>query len=348
MKVPSPKKLQSGNYNIYLRLGGENISITRNTAKECTQAAQLVKAEYMSGKRKAVTGGSMTLYNAIDKYIQAKALLSPSTIRGYRVIQKKYFQDVSDKPLRNIDWQTAINKEAERLAPKTVINAWRFISSVLKFNGYPVPEVTLPQKIKEERPFLDYDQIIKFMDAIKGKDFEPAALLALHTLRRSEILALKYEDIYDGIIHVRGAAVLDENGTMKIKKQNKTYESTRDIPIMIPRLSEVIQGRTGAVYTNRPNTLYSVINIVCEEQGLPKVGVHGLRHSAASLMLSDKVGMSEVEVCEIGGWSDYRTVHEIYLHVAKQERMQHQNKMARLFTEISNADKNENDSQKVQ
>ena len=51
MKVPKPRKLSSGNWYIYLRLGGEGVSITETTEKKCIRAAQVIKAKYLAGKR---------------------------------------------------------------------------------------------------------------------------------------------------------------------------------------------------------------------------------------------------------------------------------------------------------
>lgn len=66
-----------------------------------------------------------------------------------------------------------------------------------------------------------------------------------------------------------------------------------------------------------PNGLWRKSNDVCEANGLPKVGVHGLRHSFASLAYS--LGFKEEECMRIGGWSDYRIMHEIYTHLAARD-----------------------------
>lgn len=340
MKVPAARKLASGSYNIQLRLDGESISITEATEKACVRKAQLIKAEYKSGKKIAVSS-PMTLTRTLDAYIDSKSnVLSVSTIRGYKTIQRNYFQRYMDKRVCDINFQVMVDDESARLSPKTVHNAWRFVASALKYSKFDVPQITLPQLIKVDRPYLDYDQIMTFLEAIKGKRVELPALLALHSLRRSEILALKYEDIRGNIIHVRGSAVLDKDGQLIYKKSNKTYDSNRDIPIMIPRLKELIKDKTGLIFTGRPNTIYSLINEVCEKNGLPNVGVHGLRHSFASLCLSDKVGMSEQEVMELGGWSDYETIHKIYLHVCQKDRLSHANKLAKLFNKNANENAN--------
>jgi integrase len=89
------------------------------------------------------------------------------------------------------------------------------------------------------------------------------------------------------------------------------------VHIVIPRLEELAKGKKGLLVTTRPNTSYVQINKVCERAGLPLVGVHGLRHSFASLAYH--LGWSEAVTMREGGWSNSKTVHEIYTHLAAQD-----------------------------
>ena len=83
MRVPKPRKLRF----IQLRLGGESVSVTELTEKQCIKTAQLVKAEYLAGKRGNAARDNITLAQAIDKYVGSRSnILSPSTLRGYNTI----------------------------------------------------------------------------------------------------------------------------------------------------------------------------------------------------------------------------------------------------------------------
>ena len=64
--------------------------------------------------------------------------------------------------------------------------------------------------------------------------------------------------------------------------------------------------------------MYEHINQVCRENGLPEVGVHGLRHSFASLAYHLK--MPEKITMEIGGWANLGTMRNIYTHIAQRDR----------------------------
>ena len=224
-----------------------------------------------------------------------------------------------DEDVSAINYQQMINEESKLVKPKTVHNAWRLVTASFRHGGIPIPEVNLPQKHKAERPWLDYEQIATFLIALRGKPYELGALLALNGLRRSEILHLTSDDIDTerGLIYVRGASVIGENNKLTDKNTNKTTASSRTVNIVIPRLNDVVEGKTGRLITTNPTTMYALINKLCAKNGLPEVGVHGLRHSFASLAYH--LGWSELTTMREGGWSNPDTVHRIYTHLAAQD-----------------------------
>jgi len=182
------------------------------------------------------------------------------------------------------------------------------------------PNVKLPAKEQNQRPYLEPDQIEVFVQAVKGESVEIAALLELSSLRRSEMLAVKWDDVdmERKTIQVHGAKVYSVEG-MVHKKQNKTRTSTRTIPI-IPPLLEALRDserKSDYVVTLNGSWIYTRINEICAANGLPKVGNHGLRHSFASLayhlQFPEKIAM------EIGGWADDGTTRKIYTHLAQKD-----------------------------
>lgn len=345
MKVPNPRKLKSGTWFIQLRLGGESIPVSARTKKECIAQAQLIKAEYKAGKRerkkkKPEEQKPPILSEAIDAYIDRRdAVLSPSTIRGYRTIKRTRFFSMMDKRLSELsdsDWQRACNLEAKICSEKTLKNAWGFIASVIVDCGLKKPVVRLPQVPVSERPFLEPEQIRPFIEAVHGTDVEIPALLALSSLRRSEILALRWEniDLEKRLVKVRGAAVLNSENELIQKRENKNRSSARTVPIMIDELYEALKEsyqREGLVVTCHPNTTFDRVNKICELNGFPKVGVHGLRHSFVSLAYH--LGVPEKIVMEIGGWSDYQTMRRIYTHIAKSDVAKYTNKFRGFFSQ---------------
>ena len=67
------------------------------------------------------------------------------------------------------------------------------------------------------------------------------------------------------------------------------------------------------------------------EAGVTVVGNHGLRHSFASL--GYHLGISERQLMELGGWSDYQTMHKIYIRVAQSSEEAAKNKISEFFAE---------------
>jgi len=351
MKVPEPRKLKSGTWFIQLRLGGQSVPVTASTRKECIHAAQLIKAEHRAGKRmEAVAKTPLTLRQGIDAYIKARGnSLSPSTIRGYKIIQKNQFQAHMDLPMKDIkDWQAVYDSEKGRLSPKTLKNSFAFLKSVYKDQtGCTVPEIDMLQVARNERDFFDADQITTFLESVKGQKCEIGALLALSSLRCSEILGLEWQDVDldRDRLAVHGAAVMDEHNKLVKKATNKTAESRRFVPIFIQQLHDALdvakQPEGNVVHYQTESGLLKAINGVCADSGLPLVGVHGLRHSFASLCVH--LGLPEETAMSIGGWSDFTTMRKIYTHISQRDREDHVAALSGFFNPAEeNANKNAN------
>lgn len=339
ISVPKARNLPSGKWHIQLRLNGQSVSITEDTEAKATAKARAVKEGMIALRQKPE---DITFRQAIDRYLKDNdSVLSPPTIRGYRAIQNHRFQSVMDKKINTpCRWQALINAEVKDVSPKTVRNAWALLTRVMRVNGIDVPDVNLPSVPKTDQPFLDPDQIKVFLAAINGQPDELAALLALHSLRRSELGAVTPADIdlKKNIIHVRGAVVMDEHHHFVTKETNKNETSTRTVPIMIPRLKELLKGRMGEdrpVIQTELNHLSNRINSVCEAALLPLVGVHGLRRSFASLAYHLK--WPTIKTMQTGGWSDINTVLKIYTYLSTQDGKQADKSMAKFY---KNANKN--------
>lgn len=331
IKVPEPKQLPSGNWHIYL--AAEKQSVTETTKDRCIAKAKAVRAGFVEQQKKLP---SLTWSKAIDQYIADRSeSLSPETIRGYRIIQRNRFQDIMQKPISTpVNWQAEINAALFVLADKSVRNAWGLMTTVMQANEMTVPRVLFPVPEKRERQFLDPQQIIAFCDAAKGDSCEIPMLLGLHGLRMSEIKALRFPESFDiknGNILISGAVVRDEHNKEVFKRRNKTKQSTRIIPIMIPRLRELLelQRESGYIVRQMPSTINRHIHIIAEKAELPSITEHCLRHSFASL--GYHLRLSEIEVMSMGGWSDSSTVHNIYLHLAQRDRLKAENKMAKFY-----------------
>ena len=324
LRVPKPTRREDGMWTGRVMVEGERVRVVGRSEDDYYHRARATKAQLLETKNAAPR---ITLGAAIDTYINSNdAVLSPSTINAYKSYRRTRFKDYMDEDIGYIPYQRLINDECKKVKAKTVHNAWRLVTASLRYAGAEVPAVNLPKKPKPERPWLDYQQISAFLKAVHGKPYELGALLALNGLRRSEILHLTYDDIdtEKGLISVRGASVVGSSNQLVDKDTNKTSTSTRTVNIVIPRLNDIISGKNdevgckkGKLITTNPTTLYGSINGLCRKNGLPEVGVHGLRHSFASLAYH--LGWSEMTTMREGGWSDPSVVHSIYTHLSAQD-----------------------------
>lgn len=324
MKPPKATRLPSGNWHVRMRIKGQDINVTRPTEAEAVAEAMAIRAGL---KQPESAQKNITLATAMDGYINMyRGTLSASTIRGYTYIRNHRFQAMMPLSIMHISreqWQAAIDRESKLVKPKTVKNAWGLITAVLTDKGLHIPDVKLPQMVKDEHEFLTAEQIIVFVNGMHGQPGEIAALLGLHSLRRSEIIDLTWDDVdlRQHMIHVRGAAVFDDQNKVVHQKTNKNVTSRRDVPIMIDRLEELlatVPRSSKYVVTCNPNTISAQVNRVCAAAGLPQIGAHGLRHSFASL--AKHVGMPEETAMKIGGWKDYTTMRKIYTHISEKDQ----------------------------
>lgn len=342
VKLPKIEQLPSGAWHTRVLIDNRRISITRDTYDECVAEYLALKSGVMESKSQG-SQNKVSLGEAVDAYINSTRDLvrrgrrSPSTVYGYVRYRNNTFQSAMRYNVYTTTdqrWQQAIDDEKKMgRSSKYIKNAWGLMSAAIKKETGRQPKVVLFEKEENERPFLEPEQIDIFVEAIKGQPIEIPALLCLSSLRRSEMLGLTWKnvDFANRAIYVRGAKVRGEDG-LNLKPQTKTKKSRRPVP-MIPPLYDALmaaQKDSEFVVNAATCTLFKHINKICQENSLPEVGMHGLRHSFASLAYH--MGIPEMIAAEIGGWRDLGTMHKIYTHLAERDIA----KRSREFTDYFN------------
>lgn len=334
MKIPKPKKLASGLWTIQLRVGGESRTVTARTQTEAKRQAALLKASLQASKRLPEASCDLTVKQCQEQYIEAhRAVLSPSTVRSYKVYADRRWEEYQDFTVDGLDFQAMVNDELAKVSEKTVKNAWGLLHAALAHAGVEVPKVHLAKVPVNEIPFLQPEEIPLFVESVRGRSYEIPALLELHGLRLSEVRGLKWSnvDLKAGTIRINGAVVRGPGGAVE-KKTNKTRRSTRTIPILIPALSEALERvslKEGNVAPIGAQTLLDDVKRSCKRAGITQVGNHGLRHSFASL--GYHLGISERQLMEWGGWDDIGTMHRIYIRLSDSSRTEAAQKMRDFF-----------------
>lgn len=340
-KLPKPEQLPSGSWRcrVVVEIDGNRVRKTfvAATAQEAQQAAIRAKAGIIDEEPTSAKG--KTLGKAIDSYIASLSnTLSPATLRGYGSIRRTRVQSLMDLPIDSItqaQFQYAMDLEKKTHSAKTCRNIWALLHAVLKAEGIAPPEIKRPQKIVNTRPFLDDQEVKVFLRAIEGDSVEVALLLALHSLRRSELLGLRWQDIdlEKELIHINGSRVYDEVGSLVWKPETKNSSSRRTVQIIIPRLTELLKELphdSEYIVNNSPVTIYKHANAICKQEGLPEVGIHGLRHTFASLCFF--LGIPEKAIMVMGGWSDTTILRNIYTHYSDRQKNIHTEQLRSFYS----------------
>lgn len=317
------KKLPSGRYRVqvYDKETGKRKSFTADTARK----ANLLAVEWLESKRESKLKGP-TVGEAIDKYISGRdGVLSPSTIQGYRSIQKYYLSDFfTGIPIKNITpeiVQSEIRKLSLTKSAKTVHNVYGLITGALseadpnlKFN------IALP---KIQKKFIELPPVEDVIRAVKGTDIELPAMLAMWlSLSVSEIRGISVESIKDGILTVK-ETVVQVDGVAVHKEATKAYDRTRKlaIPPYIMGLIEktdAYQNGSGYIETRSVTAIGCRFRRVLAKAGVEHMTFHQLRHMNASIMAA--LGIPNLYAQERGGWSTDHTLKTVYQHTFSRER----------------------------
>ena len=230
------------------------------------------------------------------------------------------------------------------LAESTVRSAYTILRAVLDtavrdgaLGSNPAAAIRRPRVTAKEAPHLTPAQVTDLLHAAEGGRYAPLFAFLVHTgLRRGEALALQWSDVElpRGILRVRGT--LSRIDGELVVTEPKTAKSKRSIPISEPadrllRSQRATQDRerqhagpawrrTGFVFTTEfgepcdPRNAFRALRAAATRAGLPHAGLHTLRHSAASVMLTRGVPLKVVS--DILGHSSIAITGDIYGHVS--------------------------------
>lgn len=293
--------------------------------------AEYLANEFKYKKKRLLQGKDITVEEAITAFINDRSnVLSPSTIAGYRTIQRNHFPDlmklkVSD--LKQDRVQKAVNKYARDLSVKTMKNAIGLITSAVKQYipdaSYPVK---YPQKRQHEITIPTEEEVRSLLAETKGTALGVAILLAVTTgMRRGEICALQRSDIRGGMVHVNKSMVMDGNGDYTIKPP-KTEAGNRSIPIPDHVVNAIIEldAPNGSAVGLNLKMLTGRWNRHQKKYGY-SFRFHDFRHFYASKLLA--MGMPDKYIMRNTGHATLSMLKDRYQHVM-QEKMDEFNRQA--------------------
>lgn len=330
------KAYQNKNGTWYVRVydkhSGKKETVTGATQKEAIRAAN---AWYVMHRDTS----SITFGEALEQYISDRsASVSPSTIAGYRRMQKNHFDQLAPIPIDNITsavLQKFLNDIAAEPIPsrkkkkgedapryrsaKTIHNIWGLASGVL--NVYAEDRrfrVRLPQKNTPEPGMPSEDVVRSLVDYLREKDdplYLPVLLALFVPCRRSEICNLTRDDLDDNnVLYIHSAVVLDENQRW-VEKGTKSRRGTRHV-LLPDFVADEIRRHDGKLTDLTPDQITMAFRYVRKKFDLP-CSFHGLRHWSDSYL--HRMGLSDKEITARAGHSP-RVFRGIYLHSVGEDR----------------------------
>ena len=304
------RKLPSGNYNVQIydytdHAGKQHYkSFTASTRRE----AERLAIEYQNRSRNHIA--DPTVSEALDGYITTKApVLSPSTIRGYRQLQNRYYERLNHKhihALTTMELQHFVSDLSNEVSAKTVSNVYGLLSSAMRFYDKSIDTtVTLPKKQKR-RPVSPSDEQVQQLFQRAEKWLQVSiALAAFGSLRRGEICAVRFGDIRGVTIHVHADRVKNPEGEWVIKETPKTSESDRMVNVPPDVIRLIGQGEPGELIVKQcPDSITKRFIDLRDDLGL-SIRFHDLRHYFASIGVA--LGIPDIYLADMGGWAQGST-----------------------------------------
>lgn len=272
-----------------------------------------------------------------------------TTQYGYRNIINTHLKpELGNKKLQSIkpmDIQKYYTHLAVKkgLSPNSILKHHHLLMTAFKaavrqeyITRNPIDAVEPPKKKKPSIKYYSASQVRQLFNKVQGNRLETfVTLCTLLGLRREEACGLKWVDIdfENRTVVIRRARTTA--GSKTIEKEPKTDNSVRTLYIsdalyMILNKEKAKQDKNrkllGELYHDneyvcawpdgrpyRPNYLSELFTKFIKDNGLPKITLHGLRHTFASL--SHAAGISAFDIGKAMGHSTPDTTQRIYTHL---------------------------------
>ncbi len=332
-------RLPSGRYRTQVVIGYNEIgkrsvkSFTADTEWESLKLA----TDFMESHALGVDIKNITVEQAFEQYIDSRTnILSPSTIRGYRIIKTSRLQlikNIKVKELRINDIQRAVNYDSRRLSRKSIKSALSLLKSVLDVQNIDIniKKIAIPQAKPKKGEIPSVEDVLKI---VIGSELELPCLLAMWlSLRISEVRGLQFRDISDDgkYITVQRARMCLDNKDI-VREQNKTVESTRTNPLP-PYLHELImkvphKNDSDYIVQMRYEYIRKHFKALMATNGM-NITFHKLRHEFATTL--NDLGVPSEYIQKLGGWSSDNIMKSVYTHTTTAKEDEYQSAIDNYF-----------------
>lgn len=281
----------------------------------------------------------MLLSECVKSWIDARTLSrSPSTISGYNRLYRLYIVNtrVGGMVLEDLDGSDMIellkpllDRSCTRQAQLLQVLVSAALRSAVKKRQIcwsPMDEVDHVKHCSKVSAWLTVDQARKLLaTSADAKDpYYVAWLLMLCCgLRRGEMLALKWTDIDEARKELHVERQLINIDGRDLVTRPKSLHSARDIPLaddllsilrLLPKPHEdILHGIT-------KDSLAGALDRALRRADLPRVTLHGLRHTMAATAAEDGIQVKILQ--SLMGHAHYQTTADIYAHVNQRPRIE--------------------------
>ncbi len=325
-------------------------NVMAKTKKECIEKLEKLKAE-LGGIKSDKVKPDMRFGDWIEYWYEnhAKPKVRPTTQAGYEDrIRLHIVPEIGDIPLNKLtqnDLQqfygrlkksgrkTLVERYGEGLSDRMVRMCHATCRTALQkavqeglIRSNPAIGCKLPPKKAREMQVLDREELQRFLIQAQAEGYYELFLLDLATgLRRGEIMVLQWDDLdfETGVLNV-SRQVCSVRGKLEIS-QPKTKNSIRKI-VLPPAVMEVLREYKKTVHSRwmfpspvkedkplGPGVALKRLHAILEHAGCKHVRFHDLRHTFATLALSN--GMDVKTLSAMLGHVSAATTMDIYTHI---------------------------------
>ena len=309
-------------------------------AKNCPPEAQIPFADYMEKWLNSVRPSIATAT------YQSYSVMMKARVIPYFKVSAIQLGDLTPQHIEDF-YQTILN---DGCTTNTVIHYHAIIRKALQsavkkdiLAKNPADKVERPKKNVFHGSFYSEDETLNLFDAIAGDPLELCVkIAAYYGLRRSEVLGLRWDAIdfekkTISISHKVIEANVDGKYVPVGEDVLKTKSSFRTLPL-IPVVEGMLLAEKEKQTKNRklfksaycrdyldyicvdemgkllrPNFVTEHFGWVLRKYGLRKIRFHDLRHTCASLLLSNGIPMKQIQIWL--GHSTFSTTADIYAHL---------------------------------